>query len=85
MFGHITTYYQAKKKFIDKTKREQQNLAAEIEAHFSFLSGVSTSANLIVDSGSTSNVIKDGGMFVSLNQKTSQERLAMQISLSQKI
>ena len=39
--GHIAKYCQEKKKFISKTKREQQNLVAETEAHFSFLSGVS--------------------------------------------
>ena len=66
-FGHIAKYCQAKKKFISKTKREQQNLAAETEAHFSFLSGVSPSEDLVVDSGATSNLIRDREMFVSLD------------------
>ena len=67
-FGHIAKYCQAKKKFISKTKREQQNLVAETEAHFSFLSGVSPGEDLFVDSGATSNMIKDRDMFVSLDE-----------------
>ena len=67
-FGHIAKYCQAKKKFISKTKREQQNLVAETEAHFSFLSGVSPGEDLVVDSGATSNMIKDRDMFVSLDE-----------------
>ena len=67
-FGHIAKYCQAKKKFISKTKREQQNLAAETEAHFSFLSGMSPGEDLVVDSGATSNMIKDRDMFVSLDK-----------------
>ena len=59
---------QAKKKFISKTKREQQNLAAETEAHFSFLNGVSPGDDLVVDSGVTSNMIRDRDMFVSLDE-----------------
>ena len=51
-----------------KTKREQQNLAAETEAHFSFLSRVSPGEDLVVDSGATSNMIKDRDMFSSLDE-----------------
>ena len=50
------------------SKREQQNLVAETEAHFSFLSGVSPGKDLVVDSGATSNMIKDRDMFVSLDE-----------------
>ena len=67
-FGHIAKYCQAKKNFISKTKREQQNLVAETEAHFSFLSGVSPGEDLVVDSGATSNINKDRDMFVSLDE-----------------
>ena len=67
-FGHIAKYCQAKKKFISKTKREQQNLVAETEAHLSFLSGVSPGEDLVVDSGATSKMIKDRDMFVSLDE-----------------
>ena len=56
---HFAKYCQAKKKFISKTKREQQNLAAETEAHFSFLSGVSPGEDFVVDSGASNNMIKD--------------------------
>ena len=67
-FGQIAKYCQAKKKFISRTKREQQNLVAETDAHCSFLSGVSPREDLVVDSGATSNMIKDRDMFVSLDQ-----------------
>ena len=53
------------KKFIGKTKREQQNLAAEREAYFSFLSRMTPGEDLVVDSGATSNMIKDRDMYVS--------------------
>ena len=63
--GHVSKYCQAKKKFISKTKREQQNLVAETEAHFSFLSGVYPGEDLVVDSGATRKMVKDRDMFVS--------------------
>ena len=66
--GHISKFCEAKKKNISKTEREQQNLAAETDAVFSFLSGVSPGEDLVVDSGATSNLIKDREMFVSLDE-----------------
>ena len=51
-----------------RTKREQQNLAAETRAPFSYLSGVSPGEDLFVDSGGTSNLIKDRDMFISLDE-----------------
>ena len=63
----IVKYCQATKKFISKTKRKQQNLAGET-AFNSFLSGVSPGDDLVVDSGATSNIIKDRDMFVSSDE-----------------
>ena len=56
------------KMFVIKTKREQQNLAAETRAHFSFLSGVSPGEDFVIDSGATSNLIKDRELFVGLDE-----------------
>ena len=58
----------SKENFISKTKREEHNLVAETEAHFSFLSGVYPGEDLVVDSGATSIMIKDQDMFVSLDE-----------------
>ena len=52
------------KKLFRKAKREQQNLAAETDAHFTFLSRVSPGENLVVDSGATKNMIRDREIFV---------------------
>ena len=67
-FGHIAKFCEAKKNFISKTEWEQQYLAAETDAVFSFLSSVSPGEDLVVDSGATSNLIKDREMFVSLDE-----------------
>ena len=67
-FGHIAKFWQAKKELISKTKQEQQNVAAETKARFSFLSGACPGENLVVDSGATSNIIKDREIFVSLDK-----------------
>ena len=48
-----------REKLFRKAKREQQNLAAETDAHFTFLSRVSPGENLVVDSGATNNMIRD--------------------------
>ena len=63
----IAKYCQATKKFISKTKRKQLNLAGET-AFNSFLSGVSPGDDLVVDSGATSNIIKDRDLFVSSDE-----------------
>ena len=58
----------SKENFFCKTKPEQQNLAAETEAYFNFLSRVSAGDDLVLDSGATSKMIKDGETFVSLDE-----------------
>ena len=58
----------SKEIFFSKTEREQQNLAAETDAVFSFLSGVSPGEDLVVDSGATSNLIKGREMLIQLQK-----------------
>ena len=51
------------------SRRDNEDRAQKIQCYeFSFLSGVSPGEDLDVDSGATSNMIKDRDMFVNLDE-----------------